>query len=567
MKKKILAVLWVIVVIMASLMGFAIRFNNDNNNKAVVVFSNFEEILQLEKDLGKEKIDIMKEQKKCGITHTAIDTKNLPQNISDIKKSNVKPLLIVKSTDDIENCEKLVKDYNIKYIIFGDDKILGYPNNIDDMSKIINDNNIIFAVKENLSRIGVEDKKGQKELIEKTNYSINRLYKLHEKQLERSNENDLFFKLMRGVIDRNIRFVEIDKIKNPNNSIEVNYEQTNNAALEFSKFIKDMKYTVDKDMEKLDSTKLNINFYILIMIALTITIVRYVKELVKLKWTTILCIGISVMLVFSYLEDFGINVEITLALISSIIFSSLASLSVVKITKTDTKRMMFKGISKFFGICLLGGYVIVSCLNSLEYTMNLSMYRGVKISFIVPILLYIISFIVVYEVKFKDVVMYIKSKSKKALLLNAAVFLLVVGIYILRSGNFKILGASKLELRLREMLESAVGIRPRTKEFLIGYPLIMLFIHFKNSESKLLKFILGFGTAICGVSIVNSFCHVFTAIEISITRSLYGCVFGVFIGGLLIKAWNNPNIRVFLTNNVLVKKIGALYNGSGNTKN
>ena len=567
MKKKILAFLWVMAVLLGAFMGFALRYNNDIKNKSVVIFSDFEEILKREKDLGKTKVDIMKEQKKCGISHTSIDATNLSQNISDLKESKVVPILIVKSTDKLDECEKLIKEHSIKYIIFEGDKIIGYPNNIDDVARVINDNNVIFAVKEKLNQIGVEDKKGQKELIEKTSYSINRLYKLHEKQIANTDENDMFFKLMRGVIDRNIRFVEINQIKNPNISIEENYEKTNNAVNRLNDFINDMNYTTNKDIVKLDSAKLNINFYFLVMIVLTITIIRYIKELITLKWTTLLCAGITIMLIFSYLEDLGLNVERSLALVTSILFSSLASLAVVKLTRTDTKRMMLKGLFKFLGINLLGGYVIVSCLSSLEYTMNLEMFRGVKIAFIVPILMYIISFIVVYEVKLMDIIRYIKSKNKTSIAITSVLFFLVVAVYLLRSGNFRVLGASRIELKFREVLENTMGIRPRTKEFILGYPLIMLFIYARNSESKLLKFILGFGTAICGVSIVNSFCHVYTSIEVSMIRSIYGLILGVLIGGILIKAWKTPNIRIFITNNILVKWLVALYNGSGNTKN
>ena len=84
---------------------------------------------------------------------------------------------------------------------------------------------------------------------------------------------------------------------------------------------------------------------------------------------------------------------------------------------------------------------------------------------------------------------------------------------------------------LRQMLKDIFGTRPRTKEFLIGYPMIMCLIYFGKHKLYIPLSVLA---TVGPVSVINTFTHTHTPLMISIKRSLWGVVVGFVIGLILI---------------------------------
>jgi len=102
----------------------------------------------------------------------------------------------------------------------------------------------------------------------------------------------------------------------------------------------------------------------------------------------------------------------------------------------------------------------------------------------------------------------------------------VLGVLVGRSGNF-LLPVPTLEKHLRSWLEILLWVRPRTKEFLLGYPFLFLAgFYFLKGQKKWLWLLAGLGT-IALVSVFNSFSHIHTPLVISIIRTFNGLVLGL----------------------------------------
>ena len=72
--------------------------------------------------------------------------------------------------------------------------------------------------------------------------------------------------------------------------------------------------------------------------------------------------------------------------------------------------------------------------------------------------------------------------------------------------------------------------RPRTKEFLVGWPCLVLFVYYlKTMNVKLLEWAFAVGSSILFASVINSFCHVFTGAGIIYTRVINGVIIGAFV--------------------------------------
>ena len=113
------------------------------------------------------------------------------------------------------------------------------------------------------------------------------------------------------------------------------------------------------------------------------------------------------------------------------------------------------------------------------------------------------------------------------------VFLLAVFVYyIYRTGNSAT--TSSAELAFRNFLENTLVIRPRTKEMIVGWPMLLLFIWSLRRGMKFLPMVFGLGMTIGLVSVVNTFLHIRTPFLISLLRTGWGVLFGLLIGLALV---------------------------------
>ena len=80
---------------------------------------------------------------------------------------------------------------------------------------------------------------------------------------------------------------------------------------------------------------------------------------------------------------------------------------------------------------------------------------------------------------------------------------------------------------MRNFLNDVMGVRPRSKEFLIGYPLTLVMFYFGATRGK---WFLSIPAVIGQVSLVNTYAHIHTALIMSLRRSLNGLVLGIVLG-------------------------------------
>ena len=89
------------------------------------------------------------------------------------------------------------------------------------------------------------------------------------------------------------------------------------------------------------------------------------------------------------------------------------------------------------------------------------------------------------------------------------------------------------EEKSRILLEEWLWIRPRTKEFLIGYPFLLFsFLQIDKFISRKWVWFFNVIGAIALISLVNSFCHIHTPLNISIYRTCLGVLLGGVVGGI-----------------------------------
>jgi len=193
----------------------------------------------------------------------------------------------------------------------------------------------------------------------------------------------------------------------------------------------------------------------------------------------------------------------------------------LKFSSPQRKAMANFLICTFFSFS--AGILIVTLLSGEEFFLKLDEFRGTKLSLVLPLLF---AFFYLYRSEWNKILS--QEVKVKHLCLFLFIFLFFV-LFLLRSGehfSFLLPGEDKLRL----ILENIFLVRPRTKEFLFGHPLLILGFFLLNRPLILLGLI-------GQVSIVNTFAHLHTPLSILFLRTFYGLFLGTLCGLGLLKSY------------------------------
>lgn len=209
-------------------------------------------------------------------------------------------------------------------------------------------------------------------------------------------------------------------------------------------------------------------------------------------------------------------------------------------------------------ISAIGGLLVVGLLGDIRFMTKLSQFIGVKLMHIMP--LFIIAFVLwgLKEtiIESNGLRSYVKRLLAYELSVKTLIAIGLVGfiglVYISRTGNESAIPVLGIEQYFRNALEKLLVVRPRTKEFLFGHPLLILGFAFYFSGLKkwaVPAVILG---SIGQASLVNTFTHIHTPLLVTCQRWAYGVILGGIIGIALIwfvdavlRLATQGNVRLF----------------------
>ena len=175
-------------------------------------------------------------------------------------------------------------------------------------------------------------------------------------------------------------------------------------------------------------------------------------------------------------------------------------------------------------------------MTGLPFLVKAEEFRGIKIAVFLPI----VGVGVAYLFRYTDWRGSLKSSLTYGSVLLALGLAGALAVLMARTGNDG-MGASGMELLFRNYLDNSLFVRPRTKEFLIGHPMLIVAIGMlyrystasgqSNRPSMMGWVALAMGLAAVGqTGIVNTLCHGHVPAVLSIARILIGCLLGSIIG-------------------------------------
>jgi hypothetical protein len=188
------------------------------------------------------------------------------------------------------------------------------------------------------------------------------------------------------------------------------------------------------------------------------------------------------------------------------------------------------------GVALLGALVVVGVMSSPLTMEEVEPFRGVKLVLALPPIIALAMYL--FTDRFDSGIRSAREAFAAPIriyqLLAACIVLGAGALVLMRSGNQSDIAPSALELSLRHHLTVLLSVRPRFKEFVVGFPFLMLLPALRRADRRAAGIILSLGIGIGIGDVIDTFSHLHTPLLISIVRVLYGLILGAIIGAIAI---------------------------------
>lgn len=199
--------------------------------------------------------------------------------------------------------------------------------------------------------------------------------------------------------------------------------------------------------------------------------------------------------------------------------------------EAQEKVTAWKAFAVLLVVSLAGGLMVSAALVGVEWTLQNEQFTGIKLAHFLPIglagLILLRRHISLGELTRQPILYGTAAAGLTALA--------VVYFMLARTGNDNPAAVSGIELQFRSLLEAVLYARPRTKEFLIGHPALVMGLAcmaWSGGKGRLgaLGSVLTAAGAIGLTSMVNTLCHLHTPIDLGLARIGTGLVIGGILG-------------------------------------
>ncbi len=471
-----------------------------------------------------------------------------PRVLEEIEKHQLQIVLRPENSKGTSNqylqeYEPIIRDHGIKYLLFSNE-VPGAPKaaDLDYISALIKKYNLIVGIVETPEQLGYVKQPGLAEVLELSQYPINRVYTSTNDDFVKT-VDDRYYRWVRAVIDRGIRILYVSPFKDLRLDAGQNLDNTIETIGRFHHTMAAKGFVLQQELQRFPSHATSPQHRLMVSLSLLFAAGLYLRYL--FKWRSLylyllLLFGGAGLIAINLFS--GLDLSKVYALGAAILYPALSSLFLLLYLR-DHKghRLGAKILNSLLivvGINLLGGYTVISSLADIRYIMNIKIFSGVKLAFFLPLLLFVINYFSCFAGEEKLSLLMWKTLQKKPSYLVLFLFMVAAAAgyyYMGRSGNHA-LSVSALEIRIREILEMLFPARPRFKEIVIGYPALLAAVYlYHKYRRQTILFVLGLAVVVGSISMVNSFCHVFTAAFISLERSLAGVLVGSLVGlGLIL---------------------------------
>ena len=436
-------------------------------------------------------------------------------------------------------------------------EVVGYPNKMQHLGERMKENNMTLVMLEHYTQLQFAKIDGLLPLAEFNDYKAARSYVIDPTEQKKISVGEALRRWALTDEERNIRVNYIRPFLMPEGGQDI--MKTN------LKYVRDIKASVEARGYTIGEagvfaakgdgfapyfpSKLS---FIPVLLAIVAGVVLYLSLLFNLSgskqlalWAVLSAGGLALLFIGR-----GLLTRQLLALAAASVFPVLSMSVIFNIwdkNTTDKHSLLsicWKGIWQLalaIALSLVGAAFLSAILTDSRFLLEIDIYRGVKLTFILPVIFTAILFIKRYDLL--QVVgkgLQTLWKCLNGLLDTGLTFRHVVVLLVLmfiayyfvgRSGHTGGVPVPAIELKMRAFLEQLMYARPREKEFMIGHPMFFLAVlAVYRCAPRWWQFVLTCAAVIGQGSLVQTFCHMRTPVVMSFVRALDGYAVGVVFG-------------------------------------
>lgn len=467
-----------------------------------------------------------------------------------------RPTNYTKVTADDVNVvfERLACVKNLSAIMFSGNEVLGYPDLLPLTVSHFKDRQLTLAMIEHPLQLQFFKQEGLTDIAAALNYQAARVYAIPKDEQPKLKMSDAVQRWAVTDQERNIRINLLRKYDKPEPGktlIETNL-----------KYISDTKQALLAEGFSLGRAATYQPYFAapwllaLVVLGATATGVLLLSQVYPLsaRWQFVLTAIIASLLILPIIKGGGTLSRQMAALASAICFPVLAMTWQLDRWRkqedtgqviTSLGRIISAGIGALIitaCLSLIGGMYVGAVLSDVRFFLEMEIYRGVKLTFVAPLILITIIYLTRYNLfekvqtvnaqgLWRQITSILEYPVTIKILLLFGVAAVGAWIFIGRSGHTAGVPVPAIELKLRALLEQAMYARPRSKEFLIGHPAFLLAVmSIYRQWPRLVQYLLIVAATMAQGSMVETFAHLRTPVLMSTIRGLDGLLLGAVIG-------------------------------------
>lgn len=474
------------------------------------------------------------------------------QKLEKARKNDLEIILSVQlgaysNTAYVDEIERIIEKYDVKYINLkknskDQETDVNAKKNYTAFCKLIEKKDLYLILTEEQTQLSNQKPFGYDKLVKSADGKVIRGYETID--VDQMNKGATIYdkryhQIVNSVTDRNIRVVVINQLVNGIDEIGERSKKTNLATKAAIEKLNEIGYNTSSYDTVYNDYTVPRTFTsmaaMLMMILMGITILEWFFSRRFPKLEILAAVGAVLSIPFTFVAPEGIVLLYpTLYAVIAPCFAITLVMVYVRDMRDKMKPLVFmlSSAAVTLAVLLICATVQTALLAGLDYYLNSLIFRGIKISLIVPIAYCTVAYGMIFgdsgEKLFTKIKKIMNADVKVYWMMMAAVLGAAAAIYLVRSGNVEKI--SGIETFMRNAITEIMPERPRTKEFLIGWPCLMLFLYYvKNTNCTVLRWCFATGSSILFASVINSFCHVFTSAEVIYTRVFNGFVIGMIV--------------------------------------
>ena len=448
-----------------------------------------------------------------------------------------------------------------EYMIVGGESIIGLDEGIGTVYDYLTDNNVTLGLIENTTQRQNIIQYGVDETVKKTDYNAVRIFTVWDYIQNRyqyygyAGAKEIENTLFRAVVERNIRLIYFKPIKEfKDQHVYVTDPEEYRAMFSNleTRLAEHGIHFGDK-ATVMDSYQVSgiLKFLMAIgCVAAAILLIRTVLPIGRKTKAALFILGaLGAAGAYAVMPHYA---ELLTSFAAAVIFPCLATSYIVKQSKeyidsldrnTNLSKLIGLGILTLIiglAISLIGGIMTAAPISSINYLLEIDIFRGVKAAQLLPLAFFAVAYLAYYgfggskskpgRLEYPDLRDMMNASIKVWMVLLGICLLGVGYYYISRTGNESSFEVSSMEMLFRNTLEDHLIARPRNKEFLFAFPAVMMFVYTSVRRFKLWPILFGLAAVIGLTSVVNTFMHIRTPLYLGFARTGFSLLFGVIIG-------------------------------------